>query len=59
KGAGLQIEAAMRGDDGAVLLRTDPHRALRARGRPGGAHHLLAGHHHLDRASGLLGEQGR
>ena len=50
--ARLQVEGAVRGDDGAVLLGADLHRALRARGRPRGPHHLLARHHHLHRPAG-------
>ena len=57
--AGLQIEGALGGDDGAVLFRADLDRALRARGRPGRPHHFLAGHHHLDRTAGFFRKQRR
>ena len=43
----------------AVLGDANLHRALRARGRAGRAHHFLARHHHLHRAAGFPRKQGR
>ncbi len=49
-GARLVIQRCRRGDDRAVLLRAHLHPDLRGRGRARGAEHLVARHHHLDRA---------
>ena len=43
----------------AVLLGADLDPDVRARGRAGGAEHLLAGHHHLHRPAGLLRQRER
>ncbi len=47
--AGLVFENALRGGDVAVLLRADLDFDDGAGSGPGGAEHLLAAHHHLDR----------
>ena len=57
--ARLQVEGALRRDDGAVLLRTDLHGGQRPRRRAGRALHFLAPHHHLHRATGLLRQHHR
>ena len=49
--AGLQSVGRRHGSDLAVLGGTDLDRARRSRRRTRGAKHLLAGHHHLDRAT--------
>ena len=43
----------------AVLLGAELHLDDAARGRAGGAEHLLAAHHHLDRTAGLLRQRQR
>ena len=55
-GAGFVDELGVHGDDGAVALAADLRRVDRAGRRAGGAEHVLAGHHHLHRATALLGE---
>ena len=57
KGAGLVLELGFRGDDAPVLLGADLDAHVRARGRARGAEHLLARHHHLHGAPGLLGQR--
>ena len=59
EGAGLVFQLGLGGDDAAVLLGADLDAHVRARGRAGGAEHLLARHHHLHRPAGLLGQRQR
>ena len=57
--AGLQPHRRLQGRDLAVLGGTHLDRHRRSRGGPRGAEHLLAAHHHLDRAAGLAREDQR
>ena len=57
--AGLQIVGGPDGGDPAVLGGADLDRARRAGRGAGGAEHLIARHHHLHRAAGLLGQDQR
>ena len=59
KGAGLQAVGRLHGGDPAVPGGPDLDRARRARRRAGGAEHLIARHHHLDRAARLARQHQR
>ena len=55
--AGLQVESALRGDDGAILLGTNLDGAEGTGSGASCAHHFFARHHHLHRAARFLRQQ--